>query len=104
MQADRSSSTVQLIRFWESRNLRRNGDLKGVVMILLNSQLKSSHSFMATLLKSYTETSRPLRSCSNRLWFSKELSKGETSYGIRSVMGTIGYEALKLGCSQILEK
>ncbi|KAH0918067.1 hypothetical protein HID58_025727 [Brassica napus] len=39
MQADRSSSTVRLIRFWESRNLRRNGDLKGVVMILLNSQV-----------------------------------------------------------------
>lgn len=42
MQADRSSSTVRLIRFWESRNLRRNGDLKGVVMILLNSQFLSS--------------------------------------------------------------
>ncbi|CAN6816116.1 unnamed protein product [Brassica oleracea var. botrytis] len=30
--------------------------------------------------------------------------KGETSYGITSVMGTIGYEALELGCLQILEK
>ncbi|CAN6880292.1 unnamed protein product [Brassica oleracea] len=44
MQAGRSSSTVQvrLIRFWETRNVRRDGDLMGVVMILLNSQFLSS--------------------------------------------------------------
>lgn len=43
MQAGRSSSTVQvrLIRFWETRNVRRDGDLMGVVMILLNSQVFS---------------------------------------------------------------
>ncbi|CAN6984769.1 unnamed protein product [Brassica oleracea var. botrytis] len=44
MQAGRSSSTVQvrLICFWETRNVRRNGDLMGVVMILLNSQFLSN--------------------------------------------------------------
>ncbi|KAH0926155.1 hypothetical protein HID58_018411 [Brassica napus] len=148
MQADRSSSTVQLIRFWESRNLRRNGDLKGVVMILLNSQFLSS---VLTLMDfKVTENGceinylghgveaddvqlKPLlwTLCVNvsldaakelaflhgntvkviyrdikasKILLEPELSKGETSYGIRSVMGTIGYEALKLGCSQILEK
>ncbi|KAL0678514.1 hypothetical protein Bca4012_006495 [Brassica carinata] len=44
MQAGRSSSTVQvrLICFWETRNVRRDGDLMGVVMILLNSQFLSN--------------------------------------------------------------
>ncbi|CAG7876677.1 unnamed protein product [Brassica rapa] len=41
LQTGRSSSTVQfrLLRFWEARNVRRGGELMGVDMLLLDSQV-----------------------------------------------------------------
>ena len=41
LQNSRSSSTVQvsLLRFWDARNVRRGGDLMGVDMLLLDSQV-----------------------------------------------------------------
>ena len=40
-QTGRSYSTVQvrLLRFWEARNVRRGGELMGVDMLLLDSQV-----------------------------------------------------------------
>ncbi|KAG2307803.1 hypothetical protein Bca4012_083218 [Brassica carinata] len=41
LQTDRSSFPVQvrLLRFWEARNVRRGGELIGVDMLLLYSQV-----------------------------------------------------------------
>ncbi|KAH0926469.1 hypothetical protein HID58_018725, partial [Brassica napus] len=42
LQSGRSSSTVEvrLLRFWEARNVRRSGELMGVDMHLLDSQVR----------------------------------------------------------------
>lgn len=41
LQTGRSSSTVEvrLLRFWEARNVRRCGELMGVDMLLIDSQV-----------------------------------------------------------------
>ncbi|KAG2317195.1 hypothetical protein Bca52824_020317 [Brassica carinata] len=41
LQTDRSSSTVEvrLLRFWEARNVRRGGEIMGIDMLLLDSQI-----------------------------------------------------------------
>ena len=42
LQSGRSSSAVEvrLLRFWEARNVRRSGELMGVDMLLLDSQVR----------------------------------------------------------------
>ncbi|KAF8104098.1 hypothetical protein N665_0179s0007 [Sinapis alba] len=44
LQSSRFSSTVEvrLLHFWEARNVRRGGNLMGIDMLLLDSQLRSS--------------------------------------------------------------
>lgn len=41
LQPGRSSSTVEvrLLRFWEASNVRRGGELMGIDMLLLDSQV-----------------------------------------------------------------
>lgn len=41
LQSGRSSSTVavRLLRFWEAKNVRRGGELMGVDMLLVDSQV-----------------------------------------------------------------
>ncbi|KAL0740519.1 hypothetical protein Bca4012_082032 [Brassica carinata] len=38
-----SSVQVRLLRFWEARNVRRGGELMGVDMLLLDSQVEQMH-------------------------------------------------------------
>lgn len=52
LQTGRSSSTVEvrLLRFWEARNVRRGGELMGVDMLLINSQVMYQIRFFSVKL------------------------------------------------------
>ncbi|XP_056847802.1 uncharacterized protein LOC108821370 isoform X3 [Raphanus sativus] len=68
----RSSSTVEvrLLRFWEAKNVRRGGELTGVDMLLVDSQLLMQISLLqvglSETIKSLVDVPPQLRlGCSN---------------------------------------
>ncbi|XP_033133963.1 uncharacterized protein LOC103834374 [Brassica rapa] len=65
LQTGRSSSTVEvrLLRFWEARNVRRCGELMGVDMLLIDSQVICIHGNCSP----YSEPSYSLRRTSYSL-------------------------------------